>query len=102
MPLYEYQCNTCGRRTELLQRFSDAPLAACPECGGAVRKLPSAPAVQFKGTGWYVTDYARASKGNGDGATTKAAGAEKAAGASKKGSTEKVHAGAGSAEGTSS
>lgn len=65
MPLYEYECQTCGRRTELLQRFSDAPLTTCPECGGSVRKLPSAPAVQFKGTGWYVTDYARAGKGNG-------------------------------------
>lgn len=65
MPLYEYECQSCGRRTELLQRFADAPLANCPECGGTVRKLPSAPAVQFKGTGWYVTDYARAGKGNG-------------------------------------
>ncbi|MGH9381150.1 MAG: FmdB family zinc ribbon protein [Thermoanaerobaculia bacterium] len=65
MPLYEYECQSCGRRTELLQRFSDAPLSTCPHCGGAVRKLLSAPAVQFKGTGWYVTDYARAGKGNG-------------------------------------
>lgn len=58
MPLYEYECLQCGKRTELLQRFADAPLAACPHCGGEVRKLISAPAVQFKGTGWYVTDYA--------------------------------------------
>jgi putative FmdB family regulatory protein len=58
MPLYEYQCQTCGKRTEVLQRFSDPPLAACPNCGGEVKKLISSPAFQFKGTGWYVTDYA--------------------------------------------
>jgi putative FmdB family regulatory protein len=58
MPLYEYQCLTCGKRTEVLQRFEDAPLAACPACGGEVKKLISSPAFQFKGTGWYVTDYA--------------------------------------------
>lgn len=59
MPIYEYQCEDCGERTEVLQRLSDPPLAACPECEGAVRKLISAPAFQFKGSGWYVTDYAR-------------------------------------------
>lgn len=58
MPIYEYECLQCGKRTELLQRMDDAPLATCPECGGPVRKLFSAPAVQFKGSGWYVTDYA--------------------------------------------
>lgn len=63
MPIYEYQCLTCGKRTEQLQRMSDPPLAACPECGGAVKKLISSPAVQFKGSGWYVTDYAGKGKG---------------------------------------
>ncbi len=58
MPIYEYECSECGQRTELLQRFGDPPLASCPQCGGAVHKLFSAPAVQFKGSGWYVTDYA--------------------------------------------
>jgi putative FmdB family regulatory protein len=58
MPLYEYQCQSCGKKTEVLQRFEDAPLAACPSCGGEVKKLISSPAVQFKGSGWYVTDYA--------------------------------------------
>ena len=58
MPIYEYQCQSCGKRTELLQRMDDPPLATCPECGGEVKKLVSAPAVQFKGSGWYVTDYA--------------------------------------------
>jgi putative FmdB family regulatory protein len=58
MPIYEYECLQCEKRTELLQRMDDAPLATCPQCGGEVRKLISAPAVQFKGSGWYVTDYA--------------------------------------------
>jgi putative FmdB family regulatory protein len=58
MPLYEYQCLNCGKKTEVIQRFEDAPLAACPSCGGEVKKLISSPAFQFKGTGWYVTDYA--------------------------------------------
>ncbi|HEY7214771.1 MAG TPA: FmdB family zinc ribbon protein, partial [Thermoanaerobaculia bacterium] len=58
MPLYEYQCLQCGKRTEVLQRLDEAPLAACPQCGGEVKKLISSPAFQFKGSGWYVTDYA--------------------------------------------
>ena len=58
MPLYEYQCDRCGR-FELIQKFSEAPLKVCPTCGQPVQKLLSAPAIQFKGTGWYVTDYAR-------------------------------------------
>lgn len=64
MPLYEYQCNACGTVTEVMQRMSDPPLTTCEECGGELRKLISAPAFQFKGSGWYVTDYA----GKGDGA----------------------------------
>ena len=59
MPLYEYTCDRCARVTEALQRVSDPPLESCPHCGGVLRKLLSAPAVQFKGQGWYVTDYAR-------------------------------------------
>ncbi len=64
MPIYEYQCQECGRRTEALQRLAEAPLSECPHCGGPLRKLVSAPAFQFKGSGWYVTDYAR--KGGGE------------------------------------
>jgi len=59
LPLYEYQCEKCGKRFERIQKFSDPPMKKCPECGGAVERLLSAPAVQFKGSGWYVTDYAR-------------------------------------------
>ena len=59
MPLYEYQCKKCHHRFERIQKFSDPHVKKCPECGGAVEQLLSAPAVQFKGSGWYVTDYAR-------------------------------------------
>ena len=62
MPLYEYECTACGERTEAIQAFSDPPLTICPVCGGTLRKLLSTPAFQFKGTGWYVTDYANASR----------------------------------------
>ncbi len=63
MPLYEYECTACGHRFETIQKFSDPPLETCPKCGGTVRKLQSAPAFQFKGSGWYVTDYARKGQG---------------------------------------
>src|SRR5215813_7909928 len=59
MPLYEYQCKKCGHRFEKILKFSDKPIKKCPDCDGAVEQLLSAPAVQFKGGGWYVTDYAR-------------------------------------------
>jgi putative FmdB family regulatory protein len=64
MPLYEYECKKCGHRFERIQRFSDAMVKKCPECGGKVEQLISAPAVQFKGSGWYVTDYAKKSSGS--------------------------------------
>ena len=59
MPLYEYECENCGHRFEVIQKFSDDPLTECPKCQGVVRKLLSSPAIQFKGSGWYITDYAR-------------------------------------------
>ena len=61
MPLYEYECRKCKHRFEQIQKFSDKPVKKCPECGGPVEQLLSAPAVQFKGSGWYVTDYAKKS-----------------------------------------
>ena len=64
LPLYEYQCPKCGR-FELIRKFSDEVLEKCPTCGSEVQKLLSAPAIQFKGTGWYITDYARKSEGKG-------------------------------------
>lgn len=63
MPLYEYQCTACNQRTEVLQRLDEAPLTVCSSCGGPLKKLISSPAFQFKGSGWYITDYAR--KGGG-------------------------------------
>jgi putative FmdB family regulatory protein len=68
MPLYEYACDDCGHSFEVIQKFSDAPIGTCPKCGGAVRKLQSAPAFQFKGSGWYITDYARKGDGGKEGA----------------------------------
>lgn len=59
MPIYEYVCERCEESTEALQRIGDPPLTECPKCGGPLRKKVSAPAFQFKGSGWYVTDYAR-------------------------------------------
>jgi putative FmdB family regulatory protein len=60
MPLYEYRCESCQHQFEVIQKFSDAPIAVCPGCGaGPVVKLLSSPAFQFKGSGWYITDYAR-------------------------------------------
>jgi putative FmdB family regulatory protein len=61
MPLYEYQCDGCGQRFEVIQKYSDPPVETCGACGGPVKKLLSSPAIQFKGSGWYVTDYARKS-----------------------------------------
>jgi putative FmdB family regulatory protein len=62
MPLYEYECEKCGHRFEKIQKFSDKMLKKCPECGGRIEQMISAPAVQFKGSGWYVTDYANKSQ----------------------------------------
>ena len=62
MPLYEYECEANHHRFEVIQKFSDPPIATCPTCGSAVHKLLSSPAIQFKGSGWYITDYARAGK----------------------------------------
>jgi putative FmdB family regulatory protein len=95
VPLYEYQCSRCQHRFEKLQRFSDPPASSCPACGGPVSQILSAPAIQFKGSGWYVTDYAHkssspaasaghgngngngnGSSGNGSGASSPASGKE--------------------------
>lgn len=65
MPLYEYLCEKCGHRFEKIQKFSDKMLKKCPECGGKIEQVISAPAVQFKGSGWYVTDYAKKSSASG-------------------------------------
>ena len=83
MPLYEYECDACGCRFEVIQKFSDPTVEVCKECGkGPVRRLLSSPAIQFKGSGWYVTDYAQ--KGKSDSSS----------GAGKTGDTAKSDSGA--------
>jgi len=67
MPLYEYECKKCHHRFEKIQKFSDPQVKKCPECGGPVEQVISAPAVQFKGSGWYVTDYAKKSSAGSEG-----------------------------------
>ena len=59
MPLYEYQCAKCGEKIEVIRSFSDPPLVVCPNCGGELKKLLSSPAFQFKGSGFYLTDYGK-------------------------------------------
>jgi putative FmdB family regulatory protein len=67
MPLYEYECDACGQRFELIRKFSESALDACTLCGkGPVRRLMSSPAIQFKGTGWYITDYSSKGKAGTD------------------------------------
>lgn len=80
MPLYEYQCESCEHRFERIRKFSDPPVDTCPSCGGPVKKLFSSPAIQFKGSGWYITDYAQKSK--------KPSGDAKSGSASKEASSE--------------
>ena len=79
MPLYEYKCLLCGHRFERIQRFSDPPASECPACCGAVRRLLGVPALQFKGSGFYITDYG---KGSGGGTRPPSPAAEESSSAS--------------------
>ena len=77
MPLYEYRCEQCDRVFEVIQKFSDAPLTIHEGCGGRVERLISAPGLQFKGSGWYITDYARSgSKGANGGKAAEGSGSK--------------------------
>lgn len=71
MPIYEYQCKQCNERHEIIQRFSEAPLTHCPKCGGEMKKLFSSPAIQFKGSGFYKTDYPSATSGSSSSSSSK-------------------------------
>jgi putative FmdB family regulatory protein len=86
VPLYEYECRKCGARSEVMQKMTDKPLSKCKECGGRLEKLLSASAIQFKGSGWYVTDYA-GKKGEAKEASNKSDGKEE-----KKGDAEAASA----------
>jgi putative FmdB family regulatory protein len=77
MPLYEYECKKCGHRFEKIQLYSAKMVKKCPECGGVVEQMISAPAVQFKGSGWYVTDYAKKSSSPGSSGSGDSASKEK-------------------------
>ena len=94
MPLYEYECDACGERFELIRKFSDPPVETCAKCGkGPVRRLISSPAIQFKGSGWYITDYAK--KGKSESAkseSSKSDSAAKPAGETKSGSSDSTPA----------
>jgi len=92
MPLYEYECEACHNRFERIRKFSDPPVDTCPTCGkGPVRKLISSPAIQFKGSGWYITDYAK--KSSSDAGSTGGSGGDK-----KEKKTEKSDKGDSTAE----
>jgi putative FmdB family regulatory protein len=88
MPLYEYKCKKCRETTEVLQKAKDKPPEKCPKCGGPVAKLVSTPAIQFKGTGWYVTDYAKKSPSDAGAKTGPKAGAKAGAKAESKAETK--------------
>ncbi|NHZ73642.1 MAG: zinc ribbon domain-containing protein [Nitrospirae bacterium] len=93
MPLYEYECESCGGRTEVLQRIGAPPIGTCEVCGGKMKRLLSAPAFQFKGTGWYVTDYAKKSsapEGESQGGTESSKSEPKKSADGKSGSKEKT------------
>src|SRR5439155_16461497 len=100
MPLYEYECDACGHRFEVIQKFSDPPIEKCPTCGGPVHKLQSAPAFHLKGTGWYLTDYAKKDSGKTEGAAEKAEKAEKASGEKDKAASAEKTDKAGTSEKT--
>ncbi len=70
MPIYEYRCTKCGHRFESIQKVSDSHLTKCEKCKGKVERLISSPAIQFKGSGWYITDYARKGKSESSGANS--------------------------------
>ena len=83
MPLYEYKCHGCGKTFEVLQKFSDDPLTRHDECGGELERLLSAPSLRFKGTGWYVTDYAHGNNGSEKKSDSKPTGGSDSSGATK-------------------
>ncbi|HKS28184.1 MAG TPA: FmdB family zinc ribbon protein [Pyrinomonadaceae bacterium] len=92
MPIYEYQCKKCNAHTEVMQKVSDKPLVKCRKCGGRLEKLLSAPAIQFKGSGWYVTDYAGKKSGAGEEKKSSEASTADAKSASKEPSGKKAGA----------
>lgn len=93
VPLYEYECESCGKRFEVIQKFSDDPLTVCKFCKGPVTRLISSPAIHFRGTGWYVTDYARKSSAGEPARADGKSKEEKPAAAATEGAKESKPAG---------
>jgi putative FmdB family regulatory protein len=107
MPLYEYECKKCHHRFERIVKYSDRPMKKCPDCGGPVEQTITAPAVQFKGSGWYVTDYAKkpsatASSSNGDSKVKDEAASKKESGSKEESASKKEDKSAKSKSETSS
>ena len=104
MPLYEYECNSCAHRFERIQKFSDPLVDVCPKCGGVVRKLISSPAIQFKGSGWYITDYAKRSGSveSSSSSSSKSEGSDKSSDQSSDKASEKKSEGSGKSSDSSS
>jgi putative FmdB family regulatory protein len=107
MPLYEYECKKCHHRFERIQKFSDPHVKKCPKCGGPIDQVISAPAVQFKGSGWYVTDYAKksstgsaSSSTNGDSASSKDAKSKSEDSSKSESSSKSEHSKESSREGS--
>ena len=94
MPLYEYECEQCKRRTEKIQKFSDAPLTVCPHCGGPLEQLIHAPAVSFKGGGWYADLYSSSKKSGAGDTKSEAGSSPPAPGEGSSGSASKESASA--------
>ena len=106
MPLYEYECDACGHRFEKIQKFSDPLEDTCPTCGGHVHKLMSSPAIQFKGSGFYITDYPKGDKGSAPksdgGKSDKAAKADKPAASTESSAKSEKSSSSGDSGGSSS
>lgn len=112
MPLYEYKCQKCGKTLEAIRKFADAPLTICPHCGGELKKLFSSPAIKFKGSGFYITDYARnvntdgkaegktegKTEGKGDGGKESSGGESKSESKSDSATTESKRSGSSARE----
>ena len=100
MPIYEYGCDACGKVLEVMQKFSDEPLKTCPDCSGQLTKLISRTSFQFKGTGWYVTDYARKPESQPKSEGDSKPAADSKSGAEAKPAAESSGSGSGSGNGT--
>ena len=100
MPLYEYQCESCAKRFERIQKYSDPPIETCPSCGSHVKKLMSSPAIQFKGSGFYITDYPKKSQSEGGKSQTDSGKSQSDAGSKSEGSSGSSDSGSSSTPAT--